>query len=445
MKKDETRKKVNKIYGQINKIALKGKDYSLEYHRLIDQIVDKGDYAYLEMCLSDFYDIEAAKYGSVYNVKTKTWKLVLEQTDSIFINKLRSLYKSKNIYQQGQEIRSDSASYVTFSCSAPLLAEDVTIKRDHSTEVSRTRYVPMPATMSQISISSRVAGTSSGIDISISDPGIYKVDVYKVLWSTFSSPLYSEPKSMTQSQSASGDLLLVRMREMDSFGIKTGGVMNTSAIRIGEIYDTATKSSFIGKRVGDHLEFDPFKIYKSDIETARLLGIEESRLPMISRKFDAEITQIKRIEMVTFESPYELSMISSIQPPGTQSFLSTGATYSTKIPMTHGADYLIETHRRGGEGWIFPELRYESYSYRLSVRKENLLGTIREVDAIIDNPAYMQIKSRYAIYLGLKKTFLEVRKAGATSSITVIYENFAQSEEANLFARYKIAIDYLNS
>jgi len=220
MKKDETRKKVDKIYGQIRKIALKGKDSSLEYHRLIDQIVDKGDYAYLEICLSDFYNIDVSKYGSVYNVKSKTWKLVLEQTDSAFISKLRSLYNSKNIYQQGQEIRSDAASYVKLAYSAPLLAEDVTIKRDHSTALSRTRYVRMPATMSQVSISSRVAGTSSGIDISFSDPGIYKADVYRVLWATFSSPLYTEPKSMTQSQSSSGDLLLVRMREMDSAGIK---------------------------------------------------------------------------------------------------------------------------------------------------------------------------------------------------------------------------------
>ena len=445
MKKDETRKKVNKIYGQIKKVALKGKDSSLEYHRLVDQIVEKGDYACLEICLSDFYDIDVSKYGSVYNVKTKTWKLVLEQTDSAFISKLRSLYKSKSIYQQGQEIRSDSASYVSCTYSVPLLAEDVTIKRDHSTSVSRTRYVPMPATMSQISIYSRVAGTSSGIDIKFSDPGVYKVDVYRVIWATFSSPLYSEPKSMTQSQSTSGDLLLVRMRELDGSGAKIGGIMNTAAIRIADIYDPATKSSFMGKSIGDHLEFDPFKIYKSDIETERLLGVEERQLSSISRKFDAEIVQIKRIEIETFESPYELSRISSIQPSGTQSFLHAGITYSTAIPMTHGAEYLIETHRRGSAGWIFPDLRYESYSYKLSIKKENLLGTIKEVDSIVENPAYMQIKSRYATYLGLKKTFLEVKKAGATSSITVIYENFGQSEEANLFTRYKIAIDYLNS
>lgn len=445
MKKDETRKKVNKIYGQIKKVAMKGKDYSLEYHRLVDQIVEKGDYAYLEMCLSDFYNIEAAKYGSVYNVKTKTWKLVLEQTDSSFISKLRGLYKSKNIYQQGQEIRSDSASYLVCNVGGPLLAEDVTIKRDHSTSVTRTKYIPMPATMSQISVSKTVSATSSQISISILDENIYKIDIYKVLWATFSSPLYSAPRSMTYSQSQSGDLLVVRMKELDDQGIKVGGIVNTSAIRIPDIYDPATKSAFMGRSIGEHLEFNPFKIYKSDIEMAELLGVEEYMLAAASRRFDAEIVQIKRIEVVTFDSPYEISRISSIQPSGTQSYLNSGFTYSTGIPMSHGGDYLISTHRRGDEGWIFPDLRYESYSYRLSAKKENLLGTIREVDSVIENPAYYQIKSRYATYLGIKKTFLEVQKAGSPSYITVIYENYGQSEESNLFARYKIAIDYLNS
>lgn len=443
MKKDETRKKVNKIYGQIGKIALKGKDYSLEYHRLIDQIVDKGDYAYLEMCLSDYYNIEASKFGSLYGVKTKTWKLVLEQTDSSFISKLRSLYRSKNVYQQGQEVRSDNASYVSHHYSYPLLAEDITIKRDHSTSVTRTKYNPMPATMSQVSFSRN--GASASIDVSISDSGIYKIDVYKVLWATFSTPLYNAPKSMTQSQTMTGDLVLVRMRELDQFGFKQGGLVNTSSIRINDIYDSSTKSAFVGKAIGDRLEFSPLKIYKADAEICRLLGIEEYQINLLSNRFDAEILDIKRIQMSTFESPYEINRVHTIQPSGTQSFLAIGMSYSTRIPITHGGEYLISTHRRGNSGWIYPGLRYETYSYKLSVRKDNLLGTIREVDSIINDPAYLQIKSRYATYLGMKKTFLEVQRAGSTASITVLYENFGQSEESNLFARYKIAIDYLNS
>jgi hypothetical protein len=445
MKKDETRKKVNKIYGQIKKVAIKGKDYSLEYHRLIDQIVEKGDYAYLEMCLSDFYDIEVAKYGSVYNVKSKTWKLVLEQTDSSLISKLRSLYKTNKIYQVGQEIRSESASYVDMEWAGPYLAEDVTIKRNSSTSVTRTKYSPQSATMSQLEIVKHVSENQSNIQLSLLDEGIYKIDVYKVIWATFSSPLYSVPTSMTQSQSLDSDLLVVRMRELDSFGYRAGGIISTSSIRISDIYDSRTKSSFIGKSIGDRLEFDPRKIYRTDSETSSMLGIEERDLYSVSTRFEAEILQIKRIEMVSFASPYEISRISTIQPSGTQSALSVGTTYSTGIPTTHGSDYLITTHRRGDSGWIYEDLRYEAYSYKVSIRLDNLLGTIKEVDSIIDNPSYFQIKSRYATYLGLKKTFLEVQKAGAATPITVIYENYGQSEESNLFARYKIAIDYLNS
>ena len=68
------RKKVDKIYSQITRIAQKGKDYTLEYHRLVDDIVAKGDYAYLEMCLSDHYNLDPAKYRTVHEIKSKTWK-----------------------------------------------------------------------------------------------------------------------------------------------------------------------------------------------------------------------------------------------------------------------------------------------------------------------------------------------------------------------------------
>lgn len=440
MKKQETRRKVDKIYAQIRKVALKGKDHRMDYNRLVDQAVEKGDYGYFEMCLSDYYDIDVSKYGSLYDVKNKTWKLVLEKADSSFINNLRSFYKSSGIYQQGQEIRSDASSYVIVSSSGPLLAQDVTLKRDYSSSVTRTRYIPMPATMSQIYIDRRIYATGSSIDIALEDDKIFEIDIYKVIWATFSSPLYTLPTYATQS--SPDDLVRIRMRELDSSGVKEGGISSSSAIRIKEIYDPKQRSVFIGKSIGERFEFDPRKIYRADSEVAALLGIEESRLESASDRFEAEVLEIKTIEMTNFESPYELNRISYIR--ATQSYLDTG-TYSSGIPMTHGGDYLIKTSRRGNPGWISPDYSYEEYSYRVSVRIDNLLGTIREVDSVIDNPMYYQIKSRYATYLGLKKTYLEVQKAGATSSITVVYENFSQSEESNLLARYKIAIGYLNS
>ena len=71
------RKKVTKIFGQINRIAQKGKDYTLDYHKLIDEIVTKGDYAHLEICLSDKYNLDPTKYRSVDELKTKNHQVRL--------------------------------------------------------------------------------------------------------------------------------------------------------------------------------------------------------------------------------------------------------------------------------------------------------------------------------------------------------------------------------
>jgi hypothetical protein len=113
--------------------------------------------------------------------------------------------------------------------------------------------------------------------------------------------------------------------------------------------------------------------------------------------------------------------------------------------MTHGGDYLVTIRRRGTPGWLSPELTHESYSYKVYVRKQNLLGTIKEFDYYDPGSAYLHLNARFAQITGLKRTFLEVMKEGEIEPITIIYDNNNASEERNLLERYKIAIDYLNS
>ena len=105
------RKKVTKIFGQITKIAQKGRDNNLEYHKLIDDIVKKGDYSHLEICLSDIYNIDPTKYGTIDELKRNTWEHILFETDAAFITGLKKIYKTNNVYQQGYEIRSDKNDY----------------------------------------------------------------------------------------------------------------------------------------------------------------------------------------------------------------------------------------------------------------------------------------------------------------------------------------------
>jgi hypothetical protein len=337
---NDPRKKVTKIFGQINKIAQKGKDYTLDYHKLIDEIVAQGDFAYLMMCLSDNYNIDTLKYRTVDDIKSKTWKLILFQTDASFISGLKRIYKANSVYQQGIEIRSDMDDYVSLAeAGHPFLEEKVTIGTWNN-RIERTVYT-QTATSSQISITKDNSGgtQSNGIQLELLDPMVYQIDIYKATWATFSA-------SGTSSQ--------------------------------------------------------------------------------------------------TLEYIIEKNLLGEIRPVGTQSSISP-AFYKTGIPMTHGGDYLITVKRRGTPGWFSPEMRQESYSYKVYVRKENLLGTIKEVEYYDPGSEYLQVNQRFAQLTGMKRTFLEVQKASLSVPITVIYDSSTKSEEKNLLERYRIAIEYLNS
>ena len=350
MAKIDPRKKVTKIFGQINRIAQKGKDYTLDYHKLIDEIVAKGDYAHLEMCLSDKYNLDPNKYRTVDEIKSKTWKHILFETDASFITGLKKLYKGNGIYQQGYEIRSENNDFTSLRVSGGLQhnlfkEEKVIISDKWNAKADRSKYTQV-ATASQISITK--SPTQSNIRRELFDTMVYQIEVSKVIWATYS---------------------------------------------VG-----TTQSSII-------------------------------------------------------ESPYELNRINNIRPFGTQSYIPLVGTqsppltayYDSNIPMTHGGDYLVTVRRRGTPGWLSSELTHESYSYKVYVRKENLLGTIKEFDYYDPGSAYLHMNARFAQITGLKRTFLEVMKEGTLEPITIIYDNNAASEERNLLERYKIAIGYLNS
>ena len=102
------RKKIDKIYGQIDKIAKKGKDYVLEYYKLIDDIIDKVSYADFEQCLSYYYEIDIVDYPSIDQVKKKTWKDIRFKTASNFSQKLYKMYQKKGVYQISYNIYKES-------------------------------------------------------------------------------------------------------------------------------------------------------------------------------------------------------------------------------------------------------------------------------------------------------------------------------------------------
>lgn len=114
------KKKIQKIFNQIDKLAAKGKEYILEYHKLVDELIEKGDYNYYELALFYSYAIDVKEYNSLIDVKNKTWNEILFQTNSPVSRKIKKVFDSKGVYQMGFDIFDDSLSSVVFDISGPL-------------------------------------------------------------------------------------------------------------------------------------------------------------------------------------------------------------------------------------------------------------------------------------------------------------------------------------
>lgn len=102
------KKKIEKIYSQVDKIATKGKEYIYEYQKLIDDLIEKGDYNYFEQTLYYKYDIDITDFPSIVDVKNKTWEGVLFQTNTSISKKIKKLFDKKGVYQMVFDIRRDS-------------------------------------------------------------------------------------------------------------------------------------------------------------------------------------------------------------------------------------------------------------------------------------------------------------------------------------------------
>lgn len=157
----DIRKRLEKIYIKIDKLAVWGKEKTQEYYLLVDDFVNKGTYQDFELCLFYYYYIDISGINSVDIVKKKTWPEITMQTKATFLKKLSKLYKTKNIYQQGFDIFSFEPKYLDIDLSNPL-----------------------SSTYSVISSTSSVSFTRDGdlIKLRILNDSVHRVNIYKVGW-----------------------------------------------------------------------------------------------------------------------------------------------------------------------------------------------------------------------------------------------------------------------
>lgn len=176
---NQDKKKIEKIFNKIDKLATKGKDQIQEYYKLIDELIDKGEYSYLEQCLSRFYEIEASSFSNVVDIKTKTWNDILFLTNTSFSKKLKKLYDSKNVYQISFDIHSDSASILGLTVSLPL---SIT----YSTTSSTQSVIP--------------SKNGNYVYLNTNDEGVYKLDIFRAEWDMIDGTYQPIPRSLTPLQ-----------------------------------------------------------------------------------------------------------------------------------------------------------------------------------------------------------------------------------------------------
>jgi len=156
------RKKIDKIYSQINKIALKGKDNFLEYYQYVDDSVIKSDYDNLLQCLYYNYNIDIEKLHTVEDVKKKTWNKIRLLTNLTLAKKIKKLYDNKKVYQTAFDIWSDDPNYIIINLSNPL-----------------------SITYSVVATASRISITRSNSDINLNvlNNKVYDITISKATWS----------------------------------------------------------------------------------------------------------------------------------------------------------------------------------------------------------------------------------------------------------------------
>jgi hypothetical protein len=155
------KKKIEKIYSQIDKLATKGKEYIYEYYKLVDDLISKGEYNYYEMTLFYKYNISIIDNNNIKETRAKTWNEILFQTNSSVSKKIKKILDSKSVYQMGFDIYSDILNNLTISIGSPL-----------STTYSAT-------TSTQVLSLNRV---NNNIYLSTNDNNVYNVDIYYSQW-----------------------------------------------------------------------------------------------------------------------------------------------------------------------------------------------------------------------------------------------------------------------
>lgn len=285
------RKKISKIYSQINKIALSGKDNFLEYCQYIDDSVTKSDYDNLLQCLYYNYNIDIEKLETVDDVKNKTWRQIRLLTNLPLAKRIKKLYDSKKVYQISFDVWSDDPNFILINLSGPL-----------------------STTYSIVGTSSRISITrnNSTINLNVLSDKVYDISISKATWTgTPSTPsnieIFQELKGVTQSSyrldipTTYDTEWLINTKERTSLKQLNYSLSLSTNKYLGKIVETEYLNEETKYYIKNRMFSKIMKTRKSFLEVTKL----NTTTPMILDDYNFEIsddenTYNKYVEAINF-------------------------------------------------------------------------------------------------------------------------------------------------
>ena len=377
-------RKLEKIFNKVGQIASKGRDNRLEYSKYVDELIEKGDFIAFQEALNIFYQMDTLDIIDVNELKSKTWNEICFQTKSTFLTRLSKLYKQKKVYQQSYFIYSENPKVTNLYLSDRL-----------STTFSITGLTPSIA----------FSRNDEVINLQVYDEDITSVQIQKSTWET----------------DETGKEVPTGLRYFEDFQVSYFGnsftSFNPSQLIVG---DTFTMSLTTTK------QFIPDQTISVTFSGSYIEGMIQS-YDKISGDTVMTITD------KSGSSTYSLWFVNYLSGP-------KNPTYSTNIPTSFGATYLITTTQKNNTTFA-----YEKYNYKFIVDRNPLIGYLYEVDIYDPNSSYLVQNKQYARLTGERKSYVQAQKVNATFSMVFDLENPALSEDSNLLNRYTAAINYLLS
>ena len=267
----EEKSKILKIYKTIYALSFGGKSNLIEYKLLVDEVIGKKDYSYLQQCLIVNFGIDITNYTSIDQMKSITWEQICFQTRTPVQERLNRLYKSKQVFQNGYDIYSDDPNYISITFSQPL-----------------------SSTYSVVGVPSEISFTQNGSFIELYSDKIFNVEFKRVNW--IDRDGLRVPYELFEHYFInSGTFSYFTQSNYRTTIPRDHGadyIITTSSRDPYKSYNyslTIIKDNFLGKIE----EFDSFEnnplYYKRSSEVAKVLGFKRTYLKVTKRDYTTSV------------------------------------------------------------------------------------------------------------------------------------------------------------